>query len=70
MKKTCESGKLISNRHPIERRISNNDLAKPGSTQELSGTDCFLPSPSDVNKKIQQKLRVRRATGSQKRITK
>ena len=70
MKKTCESGKLISNRHPVERRNSNNDLVKPGSTQELTSTECFLPSPSDLNKKIKEKLRVRRATGSQKKISK
>ena len=72
MKKTSESGKLItqSNRN-IQRRSSNNtDLLLQTQEPELSNTDCFLPSPSDVNKKIQAKLRVRKAAGSLKRISK
>jgi hypothetical protein len=49
----------------LDRRSSNNDFAK----MEETGSDYLLPSHSEISKKIANRLRVRRATGSQKRIS-
>lgn len=66
MKKNNESGKLPSFRMTIEKRISNNDQfltsSKPDFGQEITNEDPGLSSTqSEISKKIQSKLRVRRS---------
>lgn len=66
MKKTSESGKLPSFRMTIEKRSSNNEQlltsSKPEFGQEITNEDPVLSTTqSEISKKIQSKLRVRRS---------
>lgn len=54
----------------IDRRCSNNDFyTQKQEVSQETASDCLLPTQSDIARKIQNKLRVRRATGSQQRIS-
>lgn len=73
MKKINENGKLPAFRTTIEKRISANQnllsASKPQFGQEITNEEPLMSSTqSDIAKKIQSKLRVRRATGSQKKL--
>jgi hypothetical protein len=66
MKKVNESGKLPSFRMTVEKRISANEQlmasSKPEFGQEITNEDPVLSSTqSEISKKIQSKLRVRRS---------
>lgn len=67
MKRTSESCKFPSFRQQLERKASNID--HPHDYAQ----DCTLETPpsaqNDVAKKIQAKLRMRKATGSLKKIS-
>lgn len=70
LKRVSDNTKVTPLRQHIERRNSNNDMQSSAKdfTQDAN-FDCVLNTQSEISKKIQSKLRVRRATGSQKKLT-
>jgi hypothetical protein len=76
MKKTCESAKFPSFRQQFEKRPSAFDIhhcsLKPESGQDAfneNQSNQMISTQSEIAKRIQNRIRLKKATESEKRIS-